>query len=74
LDLFRLLYGEMKPLEFLQRYDIGETGRKRILRYPDGRIDFDEHLLHLEENPLIPQLKGLILAEDPTKRNRQKIA
>jgi hypothetical protein len=66
LDLFRLFYGEIKPLDFLKRYDIGDTGRKRILRYPDGRIDFDEHLLHLEKNPLIPQLKGLVLTGEPS--------
>jgi len=69
LDLFRLLYGEITPLDFAKRYDIGDTGRKRILRYPDGRIDFDEQLLHLEKNPLIPPLKGLVLTGESPNKN-----
>lgn len=67
LDLFRLLYGEIKPYDFLQRYDMSYTRRKRIIRHPDGRVSFDDQLLHIEKDHLIPPLKDLLLVEKPLK-------
>jgi hypothetical protein len=67
LDIFRLLYGEARLHDFLQRYDMSHTRRRRIIRHPDGRVSFDDQLLHLEKNYLIPPLKELILVEKPLK-------
>ncbi|MCR4290590.1 MAG: hypothetical protein NUV86_10075 [Candidatus Scalindua sp.] len=67
LDLFRLLYGEIKPHDFLQRYDKSHTSRRRIIRHPDGRVSFDDQLLQLEKDHLIPPLKDLLVAENPVK-------
>jgi len=65
LDLLELLYSEFPSPDFLRRYDIGDTKRQRILRHPDGRIDFDEQLLYLEKHPLIPALEDTVLVEKP---------
>jgi len=67
LDLFRLLYGEIKSYDFLQRYDMSYSSRRRILRHPDGRISFDDQLLQLEKDHLVPPLKELLMVEKPLK-------
>lgn len=67
LDIFRLLYGEAMPYDFLQRYDMSYTKRRRIIRHPDGKVSFDDQLLQLEKTPLIPPLKELMLVEKPLK-------
>ncbi|MBC8550593.1 MAG: hypothetical protein H8D23_13185 [Candidatus Brocadiales bacterium] len=67
LDLFRLLYGEIKSYDFLQRYDMSYTSRRRIIRHPDGKVSFDDQLLQLEKDHLIPPLKDLLLVEKALK-------